>query len=66
MEGPQRLCIEACEGMCDLSTEQVRADSPRGVTASITHPKVEVGKCVDGLHHRSTKGIGHRFHICSC
>ena len=31
---------------------------------NFTHPGEKVGKCIHGLHHRATKGMKQRLHIC--
>nr|KUM49049.1 hypothetical protein ABT39_MTgene4386 [Picea glauca]QHR90782.1 hypothetical protein Q903MT_gene4808 [Picea sitchensis] len=65
MEGPQGRCTATCERMHDLSVEQGRTDSSSGVTIAVAHSRVEVGKCVDGLHHRFTESTGRRLYLCS-
>jgi hypothetical protein len=73
MEGSQGSCTETHSGVHDLSAEQIRADTPcgvtsasthfcsdtpRGVTSASTHFGAEMGEHFYGLHYRFSSSAG--------
>jgi hypothetical protein len=56
MEGSRRRCRGRYGGVYDLSSKQVGTHSSHKIDVVLGHFWVRVGKHVDRLHHRFTKG----------
>jgi hypothetical protein len=47
-----------------LSTEQVRADTPRRAATASTHSRAEMGEHFYGFHYRPSSSAGQGLYIC--
>ena len=65
MEGPQRGCVETCQGVPHLPTEKSRAYPSSSSPTTTTHSGVEMGEHINELNHGATTGTGERLHLCS-
>jgi hypothetical protein len=52
------------EGVHDLSTEQVRNDTPIRFTPTTTYSKEEMGEHFHGFHYMVTKSRGQGLYLC--
>jgi hypothetical protein len=53
-----------CEGVKDLSVEQVRDDTPNRFTSTTTYSREEVGDNFHGIHYRIDKGTRKGLYLC--
>jgi hypothetical protein len=64
LEGSQGGCTVICEGVHDMSTEQVEAYTSCNITSVVTYSRGEVGEHLHGLHHRVVEGTGQGLYLC--